>query len=219
MSIIIDRRLNGKNKSAVNRQRFIRRYKKHIKKAVSNAVNKRSITDITSGSDVTIPSKDLSEPIFHHGKGGKHGSIHPGNKEFISGDRIKRPPSGGGKGQGSGKASNKGDGVDEFTFHVNHNEFLELMFDNLELPNLRKKNLVKIPESAPKRAGFVSCGPPDRLNIIRSLRSAHARRIALSAGRRRNIRQLKRQLREMEVSPEIYSAEEKDKIKKRDFRT
>ncbi len=29
----IDRRLNGKNKSAVNRQRFIRRYKSQIKKS------------------------------------------------------------------------------------------------------------------------------------------------------------------------------------------
>jgi uncharacterized sporulation protein YeaH/YhbH (DUF444 family) len=35
MAHFIDRRLNGKNKSAVNRQRFIRRYKKQIKQAVS----------------------------------------------------------------------------------------------------------------------------------------------------------------------------------------
>jgi len=32
MTRIIDRRLNGKDKSAVNRQRFIRRYKEQIKK-------------------------------------------------------------------------------------------------------------------------------------------------------------------------------------------
>ena len=44
MSYVIDRRLNGKNKSTVNRQRFLRRYRDHIKKAVEEAVSRRSIT-------------------------------------------------------------------------------------------------------------------------------------------------------------------------------
>jgi uncharacterized protein len=38
MSIVIDRRLNDRNKSAVNRARFIRRYKEQIKRAVSDIV-------------------------------------------------------------------------------------------------------------------------------------------------------------------------------------
>ena len=46
MSYVIDRRENAKNKSAVNRQRFLDRYKKHIQKSVQEAVDKRSITDI-----------------------------------------------------------------------------------------------------------------------------------------------------------------------------
>ena len=49
MAHFIDRRLNGKNKSAVNRQRFIRRYREQIKKAVSDAVTERSIQDIDQG--------------------------------------------------------------------------------------------------------------------------------------------------------------------------
>lgn len=203
MSIVIDRRLNGKNKSMVNRQRFIRRYKRHIKKAVSDAINKRSITDVESGSDISISRKDLSEPIFHHGRGGVHRSIHPGNKEFLKGDRIKRPSGGGGAG-GAGKASNQGDGMDEFTFHISHDEFLGFMFDELELPNLTKKQLHDMVEFKTRQAGFVTAGPADRLNIIRSLRSAHARRIALSGGTRRNIRKMKRELREMEVQPDDY---------------
>ena len=60
MSRFIDRRLNGKNKSAVNRQRFIRRYKDQIKKAVSDAIADRSITDIEKGENISIPSKLLS---------------------------------------------------------------------------------------------------------------------------------------------------------------
>ena len=45
MAQFIDRRLNGKNKSAVNRQRFLRRHKEQIKESVADAVNRRSITN------------------------------------------------------------------------------------------------------------------------------------------------------------------------------
>ncbi|MDP0562611.1 MAG: YeaH/YhbH family protein [Candidatus Endonucleobacter sp. (ex Gigantidas childressi)] len=202
MSIVIDRRLNGKNKSTVNRQRFMDRYRRHIKKAVSDAVNQRSITDIESGSQVSIPRKDLSEPFFRHGQGGHYKQVHPGNKDFTEGDRINRPNGGNGNGSGSGKASNQGDGMDEFSFQISHDEFLEYMFDNLELPNLVRKQLQDATEFQFKQAGYNNDGSPDRLNVVRSLRSAHARRIALSGGNRRELRALKKELREMEVSPE-----------------
>ena len=53
MSYVIDRRLNGKNKSTVNRQRFLRRYRDHIKKAVEEAVGHRSITDMEHGEQIS----------------------------------------------------------------------------------------------------------------------------------------------------------------------
>ena len=63
MAQFIDRRLNGKNKSAVNRQRFLRRHKEQIKESVADAVNRRSITNTETGEDVTIPHKDIKELI------------------------------------------------------------------------------------------------------------------------------------------------------------
>jgi hypothetical protein len=100
MSNFIDRRVNGKNKSAVNRARFLRRYKSQLKRAVADAVNRRSITDLDSGEKVGIPSRDISEPVFHHGPGGTREMVHPGNKDFLSGDRVDRPEGGGGGGSG-----------------------------------------------------------------------------------------------------------------------
>ena len=70
MTWFIDRRLNGKNKSMVNRQRFLRRYKAQIKQSISEAINKRSVTDVDSGESVSIPTEDISEPMFHQGRGG-----------------------------------------------------------------------------------------------------------------------------------------------------
>ncbi len=215
MSLIIDRRLNGKNKSTVNRQRFLRRYRKHIKKAVGEAINKRSITDTESGSEISIPRKDLSEPIFHHGQGGVTHHVHPGNKEFVAGDQIRRPQGGAGGGGGAGSASDSGEGMDEFSFQINHDEFLEYLFDDLELPNMMEKELKDASAFKLKQAGFTNEGTPEKLNIIRSLRSAHARRIALSGKERKEIRELKRELREMEVNPDRFDETRAEEIRAR----
>ncbi len=91
MTWFIDRRLNGKNKSAVNRQRFLRRYKAQIKQSISEAINKRSVTDIESGESVSIPTDDINEPMFHQGRGGLRNRVHPGNDHFVQNDRIERP--------------------------------------------------------------------------------------------------------------------------------
>mgnify|MGYP003673353023 FL=1 len=189
MSYIIDRRLNGKNKSSVNRQRFLRRYQKHIRKAVTDSVKQRSITDLDSGSEINIPKGDISEPSFHHGSGGINTRVFPGNKKFVPGDRIERPQGGGGSGSGGG-ASDSGEGEDEFSFHISRDEFLEYLFEDLELPNMVKKQLHDGGDYKLTQAGFTNQGNPERLNIVRSLRSAHARRIALSGSSRRQIRAL-----------------------------
>lgn len=216
-SIIIDRRRNSKGKSTVNRERFMRRYRRQIQKAVSDAVHNRSITDTDSGEEITISRKSLSEPFFHHGEGGNRNQTHPGNKEFVTGDRFPKPKGGKGKGKGggSGDAADSGEGVDDFAFQINRDEFLEYLFDDLELPNMVRKELKETNEFSFRRGGFTNAGAPDRLNVIRSLRGAHARRIALSGKDRKEIRALKRELREMEVSPDDTNEERAEEIKLR----
>ena len=81
MTYLIDRRLQGKNKSAVNRERFLRRYKGQIKDAVGRAIKGRSITDIENGEKVSIPVKDVNEPSFGHAHGGIWEVVNPGNQE------------------------------------------------------------------------------------------------------------------------------------------
>lgn len=201
MSYIIDRRLNAKKKSTVNRQRFLRRYKKHIKDAVEDAVNSRSIKDMDQGGNITIPRGDISEPVFHHGEGGVRSRVFPGNKDFIVGDEFQRPSGGGGSGSGQGKASNQGEGEDDFTFQIDQDEFLDFMFDGLELPFMVKKQLKNATNFETRRAGFTNAGSPDKIHVVRSLRAAHARRIALSGKDRRTLRELKAELAELENQP------------------
>ena len=190
--LIIDRRQQGKQKSAVNRQRFLKRFRKHIKEAVTDAVNKRSITDMERGEEISIPKKDVSEPIFRQGKGGEQRRVLPGNKEFIRGDRIDRPK--GGSGGSGGKASNQGEGMDEFVFELNQQEFLDFMFEDLELPNLVRKQLKDSDSYKLVKGGYTRDGIPARLNVVQSLRGAKARRIALSGAIRREIKALEAEL-------------------------
>lgn len=194
MSYVIDRRLNGKNKSTVNRQRFLRRYKAHIKKAVEEAVGRRSITDIEHGEQISIPSRDIDEPIFHHGPGGRQTRVFPGNREFSTGDRIARPEGGGGGGGGGSQAGDSGEGEDEFVFQITQEEFLDFMFEDLALPNLIKRHLTGTDTFRTVRAGFSQQGNPSRINVVRSMRAAQARRIALSGGSRSRLREAQKEL-------------------------
>lgn len=193
MSHFIDRRVSSKNKSAVNRQRFLKRYKQQLKRAVSDAVNRRSITDIDGGERVGIPSKDISEPIFHHGKGGTRDIVHPGNKEFEAGDLLPRPEGSGG-GSGQGRAGRGGAGEDDFVFELSREEFMDLLFDDLELPNLVRNQLLGTTEFKSVRAGYATVGAPSNIDVVRSLKGAIARRTALGAPYRGRIRELEEDL-------------------------
>jgi uncharacterized sporulation protein YeaH/YhbH (DUF444 family) len=201
MANFIDRRLNAKGKSTVNRQRFINRYKQQIKKSVSDAVTRRSVTDVDKGEKIGIPTKDIKEPSFHQGQGGVRERVHPGNDQFTRGDKIERPPSGSGQGSGQGDASDSGEGDDDFVFQISKDEYLELLFEDLELPNLQNNRLNKLVEYQTYRAGFSNDGVPANINIVRSLRSSLARRIAMSSSKKKDLKQLMSELEELENTP------------------
>jgi uncharacterized sporulation protein YeaH/YhbH (DUF444 family) len=191
---IIDRRLSGKNKSVGNRERFLRRHKEQIREAVRRAVDGRGIRDLEKGEDVHIPKRDLSQPVFGHGSGGRREAVHPGNQEYVTGDRIKRPDGGGGGGGGGSQASDSGEGEDDFVFHLTKEEFMQAFFDDLALPNLTRTQLAEIPEWKSHRAGFTSDGTPNNLSVIRSMRGAISRRIAIGAGSRRQLHEAEEEL-------------------------
>ncbi|KTD22646.1 protein YeaH [Legionella lansingensis] len=200
MSQIIDRRLNAGKKSTVNRQRFLRRYKNQIKRAVSDAVGKRSITEIDQGEEISIPAKDISEPHFYRGHGGREERILPGNDEFMTGDRIKRPSGSSGSG-GGGQASDSGEGEDEFVFQLSREEFLDLYFEDLELPDLVKKELARMTTYKTIRAGVTTSGTPTNINVIRSMRQAAGRRMALASPYKRQLRLAQAELEHLEQNP------------------
>lgn len=196
MTYLIDRRLQGKNKSAINRERFLRRYKGQIKDAVTRAVKGRSITDIESGEKISIPVKDVSEPSFGHSHGGEWETVHPGNKEYLKGDKVQRPKSG--SGSGKGQAGNSDEtSEDDFMFEISREEFMNYFFEDLELPNLVKTQLTATSEFKHQRAGYNMSGTPSNIHVLRSLRGALGRRIAVGGNSRRRLAEAEQELEQL----------------------
>lgn len=201
MTQLIDRRQNAGKKSTVNRQRFLNRYKNQIKRAVSDAIGKRKITEIDKGENVTIPTRDLAEPTFRHGQGGRVERILSGNDQFVKGDKPKRSQNQTGQGTGN-EASNSGEGEDAFVFELSREEFLDLYFEDLELPDLIKKELARIDTFKVVRAGVTNSGIPSNINVVRSMRQATGRRIALGAAYQRRLKKARLLLASLEADPQ-----------------
>ncbi|MEO0851480.1 MAG: DUF444 family protein, partial [Pseudomonadota bacterium] len=172
-SHFIDRRKNPQGKSLGNRQRFLKRARAQIKEAVNKSIRDRSVSDLDKGEKIKIPSKSTAEPKFGHSRdSGEREGVHPGNKEFDAGDRVKKPPKQSGQGQGK-EASDSGDGEDNFEFTLTQEEFLDIFFEDLELPNLVKRSLKEIKSTAFRRAGVTVAGAPTNMNLIRTMGIAH----------------------------------------------
>ncbi len=195
---LIDRRVQGKNKSAPNRERFLRRYKGQIKEAVARAVKGRSITDMENGERISIPVKDVGEPSFGHARGGIWEGVHPGNEQYQKGDQIARPQGGGGGGKGKGQGGNSEEiSEDDFAFQLSREEFMNYFFEDLELPNMVKTQLTSTTDFKSQRAGYKTSGTASSLHVLRSLRGAMGRRIAVGG---KSSRRLKLALEELEAA-------------------
>jgi len=189
MHQLIDRRPNSRGRNAVNRERFMRRYKAQIQHAVKKMIGERRLDDMERGGEVRVPTKDISEPSFGFGHGGDREFVLPGNREYVTGDRIPRPD-GSGNGRGNGSESGSGDSEDSFVFSLSREEFMQIFFDDLELPNLARTEFGRTERKKSVRAGFTKSGVPASLAVIRTLTQSLARRIALGGGMTREVRAL-----------------------------
>ena len=209
---IVDRRLNPKAKSLGNRQRFLRRAKAEIRDAVRESLRRRKVSDVDGGEDVKIRSKSLREPTFGLGRdAGKRDYVLPGNREYSPGDVIRKPQSGGG-GRGR-QGSADGEGEDDFVFSLSRDEFLDIFFEDLQLPNMIKAKLKTIKSAEPVRAGFSTDGPPSRLNQVRTMRNSLARRIALRRPKQKELDALRAEIARLEQDgsneERLHEAQEK----------
>ena len=190
---IVDRRLNPSGKNLANRQRFMRRAKSLIRKAVHESSASRSIKDADQAGEVALPAQGVHEPSFHRSAtGGTRDHLLPGNKQYIEGDTIPRPQ--GGQGGGGSEGSPDGEGQDDFRFALSQDEFVDLFLEDLELPDLAKRRVVDTESVSWHRAGYSVTGSPANLALLRTVRNSLSRRIALKRPKPHELQELRDQI-------------------------
>jgi uncharacterized sporulation protein YeaH/YhbH (DUF444 family) len=199
MTHFVDRRLNPKGKSLGNRQRFLRRARAQIRDAVQKSLKDAAVADAGKERKIKISTKGTREPRFRldPAEGGARDFVLPGNKEFMPGDEIKKPPSGAGR--GGKEAATSGEGEDDFEFTMTQEEILDIFFEDLELPNLVRTTLKETPNKAWKRAGITTAGSPTQINLLRTMRNSFGRRLALKRPKAEDIVRLEAELAQLEA--------------------
>ncbi|MFL4994009.1 MAG: YeaH/YhbH family protein, partial [Microvirga sp.] len=166
-------------------------------RAVRQTAGDRDITDLERGGEVSIPADGVREPSFRRsGEGGVHDHILPGNKRFVEGDTVDRPPGGGGGGSAAG--GDNGEGEDDFRFVLTRDEFLDLFLDDLELPDLAKRRVATVETQGLRRAGYTVTGSPVNLALLRSMRNALSRRIAMRRPKSEDLLRLQEEIDRLE---------------------
>jgi len=208
MPFFIDRRRNPKDKSLGNRQRFLRRARARIKEMVNKSIRERSIGDLGNGETISIPAKEIDEPRLRRSRTGGHRSgVFTGNKEYQVGDLLPKPT--GGAGAGGKQGAESGESEDEFRFALTREEFLDLFFEDLELPDLIKTSLKDVSATKLHRAGLSSVGTPTNLNVLRTMRNSFSRRLAMKRPRSEEIAALRLQILELEKRAPLDDAQQR----------
>lgn len=193
-SIIIDRRQNPKGKSLANRTRFLERVRDSIRESDKFLQNDLAGT---KDVDISVPNKGIKEPEFSYdSSSGYWDTILPGNEEFIVGDIIYKERAG--SGQGNGDAG-LGSGEDDFRFTMSREEYFNLLFDDLDLPDMIKKSLKNSNSFSKVRAGYTTVGQESNLNVLKTVQSSIGRRIAL---RGKETQELEEELEKAETEEE-----------------
>jgi uncharacterized protein len=204
MSTIIDRRKNGGGKSSPNRKRFIGRIREQIKKAIPKIMDKGSVKDFSKKGTVPIPVKGINEPRLRNDpKIGKRDRIIPGNDKYYPGDTHPKPEEGGG-GQGEGGGDDSPISEDEFVVEISMEEFMDVFFEDLELPNMTKRSTQPSEEEFKLQfAGQTRTGVPPRLNVVKTFKNSIGRNIGIQAFIESEIKELEKKCEDEDCPEKI----------------
>ncbi|ESY75261.1 hypothetical protein X743_03295 [Mesorhizobium sp. LNHC252B00] len=209
MPIFIDRRLNPKDKSLGNRQRFLRRAREELKRSIRDQIRTgriARIADADAEHAVPMPESGTDEPSFNNARNsGRRQHILPGNRHFSPGDLLPKPGGGGAGGASAGNTASE----DDFRFVLSREEVLDLFFEDLELPDMVKLNLKEILAFKSRRAGFAATGSPTNINVVRTMRNSHGRRIALRRPKQEELDAILKEIAALELVPSSVAARQR----------
>ncbi len=173
-------------------------------RATRDAISAGKLKDVGREEVVNIPAEALHEPMFRQVfASGERELVLSGNRHFSTGDKLKRPD-GGGTGEGN-EGGEGGDQNDEFRFVLTREEFLDLFFEDLELPDLVKRQITSTDSQSLARAGLINDGSPTQLDLGRTMRHSMARRIGLGRPKQADVEAVEAEIARRESEGEDVS--------------
>lgn len=164
------------DRSARDRSRHRQKVRESIRENIADIIAEESIIGQSRDKIVKIPIRGLREYRFIYGDGQPgvgtgNGDVQPGQ---VIGQAEQEALGQGGPGQQAG--------VDYYETDITLEELVDIMFEDLDLPNLERKNLRQIQvETLRKRKGFRKVGVRSHLDKRRTAIARIRRAIASGA--------------------------------------
>jgi sporulation protein YhbH len=168
------------DRSARDRQRHRAKLKDSIRDNIADIIAEESIIGRDQGKIIKIPIRSIKEYRFIYGDNSP--GVSQGNGEQKPGDVVQQgdPDQ---KGQGQGKGGNEA-GVDAIETDVTLEELIDIMFADLDLPDLERKQLKSVvTKDARKRKGHRHSGIRPRLDKLITAKNRIKRKLAVKGSR------------------------------------
>jgi len=169
------------DRSATDRKRHKQKIDKALREGLKGVIAEESIIGQSGKKKVKIPVKGVREYQFVYGdnkNNKKAGSA--GDKKIKRGQILRK---GGGKSKQAGKKGSQDPGEEYYEVEVTLEELAELLFTDLELPDLEKKKFRYIKTQKLKRRGFRKKGMRSRLSKKETIkRKIRRKKRAVAAG-------------------------------------
>ena len=177
-----------KHKSIVDRAASDRvRHKKKIEKAIKHSIKdviaEESIIGQNGKKKIRIPVKGIKEYRFLYGNNENNKTVGSGGDHKLRrGQKIGKSRGNRAAGQGTGRGTNE-KGEEYYDVEVTLEELAEYLFNDLELPDLEKKQFRFVSQEAVKRKGYRFKGIRPRLAKKETIkRKIRRRKMAQKAG-------------------------------------
>jgi sporulation protein YhbH len=156
------------DRSAADRLRHRQKIRSSIRENIADIIAEESIIGRSGDRIIKVPIRGIKEYRFVYGEN-QSGVGEGATGDTQRGDVVRKPSREGGRPK-PGEAGEE-PGVDYYETEVSLDELIDIMFEDLELPDLERKQLAAIESlRLTKRKGFRSVGLRVRLDRRRTIR-------------------------------------------------
>jgi sporulation protein YhbH len=162
------------DRSAGDRARHRSKVRESIRENITDIIAEESIIGQDRGRVIKVPIRGIREYRFVYGD--NEPGVGQGDGDTAEGQVVGKV-----RGDGSGDGDQAGDrpGVDYYETDVTLDELVEIMFEDLELPDLERKQLRQLDSfRLSKRKGHRRVGIRSRLDKPRTVRERARRKLA-----------------------------------------